>query len=116
MDKRKFVFLSLLSIPIIIVLNNVGLRLSIAKDISLFVAISSVIILTRKVIGDTDEVGMCILELIVLTLMLFSIYNNIFDIIFIIILYVITYLLSLRNERSSKIYLNYLLLLTTIFH
>lgn len=114
MDKRKYVFLSLLSIPIIIVLNNVGLRLSIAKDISLLVAISSVIIFTRKVIGDTDEVGMCILELIVLTPMLFSIYNNIFDIIFIIILYVITYLLSLRNMRSSKIYLNYLLFLTPV--
>lgn len=114
MDKRKFVFLSLLSIPIIIVLNNVGLRLLIAKDISLLVAISSVIIFTRKVISDTDEVGMCILELFVLTPMLFSIYNNIFDIIFIIILYVIMYLLSLRNERSSKIYLNYLLFLTPV--
>lgn len=111
-SNKKYVYLSLFCIPFIILINNIGLRISYAKDLTIIILVPSIILLVRKFICPNDETGMNIIELIIFTIISFIIRNNIFLLLFLIILYIASYLLKNKFEKSSKVYLNYLLFFT----
>lgn len=113
-NKKRFVYMSLLFIPILEVISVTNLRLSLKHDLKLLVMIPFITLFSRKIINDKEENGMCVLELILFSMLSFNIHNDLFALLYLVILYVIAYLLSFKWETSSKVYLNYLLFITPV--
>lgn len=112
--KKKYVFISLFCIPLSIVIDNLGIESSISSDIRILILALASLIFTRKVIDSKDEMGMCILELSLFTNFSYNIINDAFSLVFLVMLYLVVHVLKKSYEKSSKIYLNYLLFLIPI--
>lgn len=112
-NRKKYAYLSFVSIPFIILINNIGLKISYANDLSIIVLVPSIIFLVRKFACTNDEKSMNVIELVLFTIIAFAIKNNIFLLLFVIVLYVACYLLKNKYFKSTQIYLNYLLFFTS---
>lgn len=113
-DKKRFTYASLLFIPIFQIISMTSLRLSIKDDLMALIVLPFITLFSRKVINSNDETGMCVFELFFISAIGFDINNDIFTLLYLIFIYIIMFMISKKYEKSSKVYLNYLLFFTPV--
>lgn len=112
--KKRFTYASLLFIPVFQIISMMSIRLSIKDDLMLLVILPFITLFSRKVINSKDETGMCVFELFFISVIGFDINNDIFTLLYLIFIYIIMFIISKTHEKSSKVYLNYLLFFTPV--
>lgn len=114
-NKKMMLYASLVSVPLIILVNNVNLDRLVAEDISLLIFVPFFLLFSRNIIDDKKETVNNIIELIVLSSVIISGNSDVFFIVILLILYAFVYLLKItNNDKSSKCYLNYLVFATFV--
>lgn len=112
--KKRFVYASLIFIPIFQIISMMNFRLSIKDDLMSLLIIPFLALFSRNVIDSKDETGMCVFELFFISAIGLDINNDIFTLLYLIFIYIIMFIISKTHEKSSKAYLNYLLFFTPI--
>ena len=113
-NNKKYLYLSLVSIPIIMIISNLSFNYSIKKDLSMIILIPSLLILTRKFLNALKENDKIVLEFIFISALALSITSPSIMFIYLILLYVVTFLLKKEYTLSSKTYFNYLIFFSII--
>ena len=113
-NNKKYLYLSLVSIPIIMIISNLSFNYSIKKDLSMIILIPSLLILTRKFLNTLKENDKIVLEFIFISALALSITSPSIMFIYLILLYVVTFLLKKEYTLSSKTYFNYLIFFSII--
>lgn len=113
-NNKKYLYLSLVSIPIIMIISNLSFNYSIKKDLSMIILIPSLLILTRKFLNALKENDKIVLEFIFISALALSITSPSMMFIYLILLYVVTLLLKKEYTLSSKTYFNYLIFFSII--
>ena len=113
-NNKKYLYLSLVSIPIIMIISNLSFNYSIKKDLSMIILIPSLLILTRKFLNALKENDKIVLEFIFISALALSITSPSIMFIYLILLYVVTLLLKKEYTLSSKTYFNYLIFFSII--
>ncbi len=113
-NNKKYLYLSLVSIPIIMAMSTLGLSRSIRKDLSLIILIPFMLIFTRKFLNRISEKEKITLELVFVSVLGAMISNSILVFIYLILLYVVALLLKKEYTLSSKTYFNYLIFFSVI--
>ncbi len=110
--KKRFTYASLLFIPIFQIISMTNIRLSLKDDLMMLVILPFIVLFSRKVINSKEETGMCVFELFFISVIGLDINNDIFKLFYLIVIYIMMYFMSKGYEKSSKVYLNYLLFFT----
>ena len=113
-NNKKYLYLSLVSIPIIMIISNLSFNYSIKKDLSMIILIPSLLILTRKFLNALKENDKIVLEFIFISALALSITSPSIMFIYLILLYVVALLLKKEYTLSSKTYFNYLIFFSII--
>lgn len=113
-NNKKYLYLSLVSIPIIMIISNLSFNYSIKKDLSMIILIPSLLILTRKFLNALKENDKIVLEFIFISTLALSITSPSIMFIYLILLYVVALLLKKEYTLSSKTYFNYLIFFSII--
>lgn len=113
-NNKKYLYLSLVSIPIIMIISNLSFNYSIKKDLSMIILIPSLLILTRKFLNTLKENDKIVLEFIFISALALSITSPSIMFIYLILLYVVALLLKKEYTLSSKTYFNYLIFFSII--
>lgn len=113
-NNKKYLYLSLVSIPIIMIVSNLSFNYSIKKDLSMIILIPSLLILTRKFLNALKENDKIVLEFIFISALALSITSPSIMFIYLILLYVVALLLKKEYTLSSKTYFNYLIFFSII--
>lgn len=113
-NNKKYLYLSLVSVPIIMIISNLSFNYSIKKDLSMIILIPSLLILTRKFLNALKENDKIVLEFIFISALALSITSPSIMFIYLILLYVVTLLLKKEYTLSSKTYFNYLIFFSII--
>ena len=113
-NNKKYLYLSLVSIPIIMIISNLRFNYSIKKDLSMIILIPSLLILTRKFLNALKENDKIVLEFIFISALALSITSPSIMFIYLILLYVVALLLKKEYTLSSKTYFNYLIFFSII--
>lgn len=113
-NNKKYLYLSLVSIPIIMIISNLSFNYSIKKDLSMIILIPSLLILTRKFLNTLKENDKIVLEFIFISALALSITSPSIMFIYLILLYVVALLLKKEYTLSSKTYFNYLIFFSVI--
>lgn len=113
-NNKKYLYLSLVSIPIIMIISNLSFNYSIKKDLSMIILIPSLLILTRKFLNALKENDKIVLEFIFISALALSITSPSIMFIYLILLYVVALLLKKEYTLSSKTYFNYLIFFSVI--
>lgn len=113
-NNKKYLYLSLVSIPIIMIISNLSFNYSIKKDLSMIILIPSLLILTRKFLNVLKENDKIVLEFIFISALALSITSPSIMFIYLILLYVVALLLKKEYTLSSKTYFNYLIFFSII--
>lgn len=113
-NNKKYLYLSLVSIPIIMIISNLSFNYSIKKDLSMIILIPSLLILTRKFLNALKENDKIVLEFIFISALALSITSSSIMFIYLILLYVVALLLKKEYTLSSKTYFNYLIFFSVI--
>ena len=113
-NNKKYLYLSLVSIPIIMIISNLSFNYSIKKDLSMIILIPSLLILTRKFLNALKENDKIVLEFIFISALALSIASPSIMFIYLILLYVVALLLKKEYTLSSKTYFNYLIFFSII--
>lgn len=113
-NNKKYLYLSLVSIPIIMTMSTLGLSRSIRNDLSLIILIPFMPIFTRKFLNRINEKEKITLELVFVSVLGVMISNSILVFIYLILLYVVALLFRKKYDLSSKIYFNYLIFFSII--
>lgn len=113
-NNKKYLYLSLVSIPIIMIISNLSFNYSIKKDLSMIILIPSLLILTRKFLNALKENDKIVLEFIFISALSLSITSPSIMFIYLILLYVVALLLKKEYSLSSKTYFNYLIFFSII--
>lgn len=113
-NNKKYLYLSLVSIPIIMAMSTLELSRSIRKDLSLIILIPFMLIFTRKFLSRISEKEKITLELVFVSVLGAMISNSILVFIYLILLYVVALLLKKEYTLSSKTYFNYLIFFSVI--
>ena len=112
--KKRFTYASLLFIPIFQIISMTNIRLSLKDDLMMLVILPFIVLFSRKVINSKEETGMCVFELFFISVIGLDINNDIFTLLYLIVIYIMMYFMSKGYEKSSKVYLNYLLFFTPV--
>ena len=113
-NNKKYLYLSLVSVPIIMIISNLSFNYSIKKDLSMIILIPSLLILTRKFLNALKENDKIVLEFIFISALALSITSSSIMFIYLILLYVVALLLKKEYTLSSKTYFNYLIFFSVI--
>ena len=113
-NNKKYLYLSLVSIPIIMAMSTLGLSHSIRNDLSLIILIPFMLIFTRKFLNRINEKEKITLELVFVSVLGVMISNSILVFIYLILLYVVALLFRKKYDLSSKTYFNYLIFFSII--
>ena len=113
-NNKKYLYLSLVSVPIIMIISNLSFNYSIKKDLSMIILIPSLLILTRKFLNALKENDKIVLEFIFISALALSITSPSIMFIYLILLYVVALLLKKEYTLSSKTYFNYLIFFSVI--
>lgn len=113
-NNKKYLYLSLVSIPIIMIISNLSFNYSIKKDLSMIILIPSLLILTRKFLNALKENDKIVLEFFFISALALSITSPSIMFIYLILLYVVALLLKKEYTLSSKTYFNYLIFFSVI--
>lgn len=113
-NNKKYMYLSLVSVPIIMVINSLGLSRSMKSDLSLIILIPFILIFTRKFLNRINEKEKIELELVFVSVLGTMISNPILAFIYLILLYVVALLFRKKYDLSSKVYFNYLIFFSII--
>ena len=113
-NNKKYLYLSLVSVPIIMIISNLSFNYSIKKDLSMIILIPSLLILTRKFLNTLKENDKIVLEFIFISALALSITSPSIIFIYLILLYVVALLLKKEYTLSSKTYFNYLIFFSVI--
>lgn len=113
-NNKKYLYLSLVSIPIIMAMSTLGLSRSIRNDLSLIILIPFMLIFTRKFLNRINEKEKITLELVFVSVLGAMISNSILVFIYLILLYVVALLFRKKYDLSSKTYFNYLIFFSVI--
>lgn len=113
-NNKKYLYLSLVSIPIIMIISNLSFNYSIKKDLSMIILIPSLLILTRKFLNALKENDKIVLEFIFISALALLITSPSIMFIYLILLYVVALLLKKEYTLSSKTYFNYLIFFSII--
>lgn len=113
-NNKKYLYLSLVSIPMIMIISNLSFNYSIKKDLSMIILIPSLLILTRKFLNALKENDKIVLEFIFISALALSITSPSIMFIYLILLYVVALLLKKEYTLSSKTYFNYLIFFSII--
>lgn len=112
--KKRFTYASLLFIPVFQIISMISIRLSVKNDLMSLVILPFITLFSRKIINSKDETGMCVFELFFISLIGLDVNNDIFTLLYLIVVYMIMFIISKTCEKSSKVYLNYLLFFTPV--
>ena len=113
-NNKKYLYLSFVSIPMIMIISNLSFNYSIKKDLSMIILIPSLLILTRKFLNALKENDKIVLEFIFISALALSITSPSIMFIYLILLYVVALLLKKEYTLSSKTYFNYLIFFSII--
>lgn len=113
-NNKKYLYLSLVSVPIIMAMSTLGLSRSIRNDLSLIILIPFMLIFTRKFLNRINEKEKITLELVFVSVLGTMISNSILVFIYLILLYVVALLFRKKYDLSSKTYFNYLIFFSVI--
>lgn len=113
-NNKKYLYLSLVSVPIIMAMSTLGLSRSIRNDLSLIILIPFMLIFTRKFLNRINEKEKITLELVFVSVLGAMISNSILVFIYLILLYVVALLFRKKYDLSSKTYFNYLIFFSVI--
>ena len=113
-NNKKYLYLSLVSIPIIMAMSTLGLSRSIRNDLSLIILIPFMLIFTRKFLNRISEKEKITLDLVFVSVLGAMFSNSILVFIYLILLYVVALLLKKEYTLSSKTYFNYLIFFSVI--
>ena len=111
-SNKKYLFISLACIPIIMLINYTNLKYSIKADLACIAIIPSVIIFMRKFLAKIDEQAKIAIELIIILIVSAFLSNPIFIFLYLVLIYIIGYLYSDKYVISSKVYFNYLMFIS----
>ena len=113
-NNKKYMYLSLVSVPIIMAISALGLSRSMKSDLSLIILIPFILIFTRKFLNRINEKEKITLELVFVSVLGTMISNSILAFIYLILLYVVALLFRKKYDLSSKVYFNYLIFFSII--
>ena len=111
-SNKKYLFISLACIPIIMLINYTNLKYSIKADLACIAIIPSIIIFMRKFLLKIDEQAKIALELVTILIVSAFLSNPIFIFLYLVLAYIIGYLYSDKYVISSKAYFNYLMFIS----
>ena len=110
----KYLYTSLLSIPMIMFINTLSLSNSIKADLSLITLTLFMFVFTRGFLSNQDEREKVVLELIFISFLGILFSTSVISFIYLILLYLVALLFNKRHILSSKVYLNYLIFFSII--
>ena len=113
-NNKKYMYLSLISVPIIMAISTLGLSRSMRSDLSLIILNPFILIFTRKFLNRINEKQKITLELVFVLVLGTMISNPILTFIYLILLYVVALLFRKKYYLSSKVYFNYLIFFSII--
>lgn len=112
-NKNKDLFISLLYIPLVMFfdLKYINMSGSIKTDLLCYLTVPFILNITRRLlkIKDENKSDISVVELIIFSILLLSISNNIILIMFTITLVFLAYIFSYNSYDSSRYYFNYLI-------
>ncbi len=113
-NNKKYLYGSLIGVPVIMLISNLTLRNSLKCDLSLIILVPFLLIFTRKFLEGIKENEKIALELLFILVFGIMISNSISSFIYLILLYVIAFLFKKKYDLSSKTYFNYLIFFSVI--
>lgn len=113
-NNKKYLYGSLIGVPVIMLISNLTLRNSLKCDLSLIILVPFLLIFTRKFLESIKENEKIALELLFILVFGIMISNSISSFIYLILLYVIAFLFKKKYDLSSKTYFNYLIFFSVI--